>query len=453
MAMRRSLPVLDPVALDTREGRSEQAMMMPRGGVRLSRSADRAVTVGGLVASGAFLVAATLALGLPESVRLGIWLPLHLALAGGAGTAIAAVMPFFAASLAAAAPVDQRIRIAAIAGICVGAIGVVLGVSTTAPTLAIAGGIAYLAALAGVAWATFRPLRRGLGPRGGIVAVAYGLALAQLTIGVALGTTRLTGLGSIVADWSWLKPAHAWLNVMGFVSLVIAGTSLHLLPIVLGSRIRRQASASVMVAALAVGPMLVAVGEVVRADMIVGLGIASEVVGAAALAAYAAGCLRDRATWTTDAGWHRMTAGHLLCAVAWFAVSVIVIASRALAAGSGPDAGSLAPVAGTLATGWIIQAILGAAGHLVPAIGPGDPARHAAQRRRLGTLATSRLVVLQVSVLAVTVGTAFDLGGPLAVGLIGSAVVVVSTLGLLLLAAATRAIAPAPTGGQTVAGA
>ena len=34
---------------------------------------------------------------MPAPSRLGLWLPLHLALAGGASTAIAGVLPFFVA--------------------------------------------------------------------------------------------------------------------------------------------------------------------------------------------------------------------------------------------------------------------------------------------------------------------------------------------------------------------
>jgi hypothetical protein len=47
--------------------------------------------------------------------------------------------------------------------------------------------------------------------------------------------------------------------------------------------------------------------------------------------------------------------------------------------------------------------------HLLPAIGPGDPFRHAAQRRILGARAILRLTLLNAGALAITVGS-----GPLA---------------------------------------
>ncbi len=49
------------------------------------------------------------------------WLPLHLALAGGASTAIAGVMPFFVAALAAGDPAPSRLRKAAVGFVAVGA--------------------------------------------------------------------------------------------------------------------------------------------------------------------------------------------------------------------------------------------------------------------------------------------------------------------------------------------
>src|SRR3989304_3367516 len=93
----------------------------------ISRSADRRVTAAGLTAAGTFLAAAVLATLLPDAARRGTWLPLHLALAGGAGTAIASMMPFFAAALAAAAPVDARLRRAAIGAVALGALLAPLG--------------------------------------------------------------------------------------------------------------------------------------------------------------------------------------------------------------------------------------------------------------------------------------------------------------------------------------
>jgi len=65
---------------------------------------------------------------------------------------------------------------------------------------------------------------------------------------------------------------------------------------------------------------------------------------------------------------------------------------------------SVEAVAGPLIVGWVGLAIVASATHLLPAIGPGDPATHARQRRRLGRWAMVRLVLLNVGVLTVAVG-------------------------------------------------
>ena len=94
----------------------------------VDRSRDRVVVVLAVTLAVAFMLAAVASAVLPVEVRRGIWLPLHLALAGGATTAIAGVMPFFVAAFAAAPPTDFRLRVAAVVSVALGAIAVSLGV-------------------------------------------------------------------------------------------------------------------------------------------------------------------------------------------------------------------------------------------------------------------------------------------------------------------------------------
>ncbi len=76
----------------------------------ISRAADRRITLAGLLLSAGFLAAALVAAILPKSVRRGLWLPVHLALAGAGGTAIASVLPFFVAALSVAPPMSGIVR-------------------------------------------------------------------------------------------------------------------------------------------------------------------------------------------------------------------------------------------------------------------------------------------------------------------------------------------------------
>ena len=272
----------------------------------------------------AFLAAALVAAILPESIRRGVWLPVHLALAGAAGTAIASVLPFFVAALSVAPPMSGIVRGGAIGLIAGGAAAASLGVAGGIEPLALAGALGYLAGLGGVAVAAFWPLRASRGPRRRLVVAAYGAAIAQVALGVVLVIAMLAGVPPIVEGWALLKPAHAWLNVFGFLSVVIAATLVHLAPTVAGTRIVPRRSARLALAGLAIGAPLIALGFALGDDRIARIGALAELLGAIGLMAHALAIRHDRGTWTTDPGWHRMTAWSLLAAPAWFLVAVAI---------------------------------------------------------------------------------------------------------------------------------
>ena len=159
----------------------------------IERSFDRLVALGAITIAVAFLIAAVVAMFLPEAVRRGAWLPLHLALAGGATTAITGVMPFFAAAFAAAPPSDARLRMAAVGAVAIGASAVSIGVVGSAVGLAAAGGIAFVAGIVGTAMATLHPLGRALGPSRGLVTQGYVVALGEVVVGASLATLFIVG--------------------------------------------------------------------------------------------------------------------------------------------------------------------------------------------------------------------------------------------------------------------
>ena len=217
-----------------------------------------AVAAGYLVAA----LLAALASGLGASV-VSPWLPLHLALAGGASTAIAGVMPFFVAALAAGAPAPSRLRKAAVGFVAVGA--ALVAVRGIAPGEAwawapVVGGWLYLTGILWLALAVRASGRKGLMVRRPIVSLGYTLALVNVAIGGVLGTLFVAGWTPILERWAQLRPAHAWTNVIGFVSLVIVATLLHFLPTVLGGRIVPRRSAALAVLGIAMGTPVVVVG-------------------------------------------------------------------------------------------------------------------------------------------------------------------------------------------------
>ena len=370
----------------------------------VARTTDRRITLAGLLVSAGFLAAAVAAGTLPESVRRGVWLPVHLALAGAAGTAIASVLPFFVAALSVAPPMNGVVRGGAIGLIAGGAAAASLGVAGGIVPLALAGALGYLAGLAGVAVAAFWPLRASRGPRRPLVVAAYGAAIAQVALGVGLVIAMLAGVPPVVEAWALLKPAHAWLNVFGFLSLVIAATLIHLAPTVAGTRIASRRSAAVALAGLAFGALLVALGFALGDDRVARIGALAELLGAISLMAYVLTVWHDRGTWTTDPGWHRMASWSLVAAPAWFLVAVALASGRILALGAVPAAWSLGSIAAPLAVGWVVQVLIGAWTHLLPSIGPGDMAAHADQRARLGRAAMGRVTVLNLGVALVTLG-------------------------------------------------
>lgn len=414
---------------------------------RLDRNADRRITAGGLVAAGLFLAAAGVVAaeavlatltGSPGAGPSGAWLALHLALAGGATTAIAAVMPFFSAALVAAPPAPPTVRAGAVALVAAGALLVATRAADPASPVAAAGGLVFVAGLLCVGWATFAPLRRALGTARPLVAGAYAVAVADVVAGALLATAMVAGWAPVVERWGLLKPAHAWLNLLGFVSLVIAGTLLHLLPTVLGTRIVPRTSARVAVVGIGAGAPLVALGFAIAAasepagSLMARAGAVAAAVGAAALLLHGLEVHRSRGRWSSDPGWHRLATIGLLAAICWFGVAVGLAAGRVLVLGAVPAAWRLDDVVAPLAVGWVVQAIVASATHLLPSIGPGGPTEHARQRRLLGRASSLRLAAANVGTALLAVAAAGGVG-PLAV--VGAALAAAGLGSSLLLAA------------------
>ncbi len=369
-----------------------------------ARTDDRRITYAGLIVSAALLCLAIASLGLPPPLRRGVWLPLHLALAGAAGTAVASVLPFFTTTLGVAPPARRAIRIAAISLVSVGSLVIVTGVVADQSAIAVLGGLAYLGGLGALALAAFGTLGHSLGPRRRLVRVAYGAALAYVAIGAATATAMLAGITPIVERWGLLKPAHAWLNAFGFLSLVVAATLIHLAPTVAGTRIRARQSASVAISGLVAGAPVIAGGLALGSDVLVRVGAILELVGAVALLGHGIAVQHDHGRWTTYPSWHRLSSMSLLIAPFWFLVATAIACGRLLWLGAVPAAWSLDDLAAPLAIGWVAQVLIGAWSHLMPNLGPGDGPTHNRVREILGRGATARLTGLNVGVALLLVG-------------------------------------------------
>jgi hypothetical protein len=397
----------------------------------IDRSRDRLVVLLAVGLAVGFLLAALGSALLSENVRRGSWLPLHLALAGGATTAVAGVMPFFSAAFAAAAPADFRLRLGAVLTVAVGATGVALGVVGAWPAVAASGGLALVMGIALVAVATLRPLHAALGPSRGIVIQGYVVALTEVGVGATLATLYVAGWPPLVASWGNVKPAHAWLNLVGFASLVIATTLLHFFPTVVGARMAARPSARIAVLGLAAGPVIVALAFAFDLDVVGRLGGLVVIVGALALWTYALRTWRGRGRWTTDRAWHLFSIGGLVSAMTWFGVGIAIAAGRVVVIGSTPGAWSIDAVFAPLVAGWIGLAVLASASHLLPAVGPGDLAAHARQRAILGRGSVARLVVANIGIAALSIGLPLHEDGLAASGTVLAAISLGATSALL----------------------
>jgi hypothetical protein len=406
------------------------------------RRVDRRITWLGLAAAIGFLAAAIATLALPADARLGSWLPLHLVLAGAAGTAIAAMLPFFVAALAIAPPAPTALRASGLLLVSGGAIAGVLGRLSAGGgigTLAAAGAVAYVGGMAAVGLAAAIPLRRATGARRPATELAYAIGLLDVMVGVAIVALYLAGDRTVAAHWPALRVAHAWLNLLGFVTLVITGTLVHFVPTVVGSRIRRRRSAGVAIAFLAIAAPLTALGYALgpgMGDSLAVFGAVAALAGAAVLTMHGYQAWQDRAGWTSDHGWHTLTGGSLLLAPAWLIVAALIACVGILTNGADPSGWRLDRVWAPLVVGFVVQVLLGALSHLLPAVGPGTPQAHASQRRILGRDGLVRLAAWNVGVGMLTIGL---VTGATTVALAGLALVLTTaTATVLLLVAALR---------------
>jgi len=369
-----------------------------------------------LVVAAGYLVAAAIAAGLigagATAVPSVAWLPLHLALAGGASTAIAGVMPFFVAALSAGRPAPARLRTASVAFVAVGAAlvathGIAPALRVSGP-LAALGGLTYLAGIGCTAACVRASGRGGLMARRPIITQGYLLALANIGVGATLGTLMVLGWEPVASRLVAVRAAHAWTNLVGFVSLVILTTLLHFLPTVLGTRIVARRTAPTAVLGLALGAPLVVLGQLTGIAAVGGGGAVLTLLAAASLLVEARAVRAARGRWTTDADWHLMSSAGLLAAIAWFAVGATLASGLMLAHAvglAGDDRAWIsALVAGPLVAGWVVQALLASWTHLLPAVGPGGLGEHAAQRALLGRLALPRLVALNLGTAVLSVG-------------------------------------------------
>lgn len=324
-------------------------------------------------ASRLWLLAAAAAALLPPEIRRGWWLPLHLALAGGAGTAIAGAMPRFAASLA-----GSRARLDSWAPptlLSAGTAAIALGQTLPATALLAAGGAAYGLGAAALALLVARAWLSGSNTRHRPVLVLYLAAALATVAGATLGA--LLGTGATGAAFAALRRAHIALNLWGFLGLTIAGSLVVLVPVVLRIRAPGRRPWELAVG-LSSGLALLAAGLAADARPVAAVGAALYALGTVALAARVVAVVRRGPRMP-----ERAAGLHLGASVAWLVAAAaggfVAVAAARL------DTVQLGLVV-AVTLGVAVQALLGTWSYLLPVSAPGgaEVRRKRLARTRVG---------------------------------------------------------------------
>jgi nitrite reductase (NO-forming) len=318
-----------------------------------------------------WLTLAALALLLPVRWRLGLWLPLHLALAGAVSTAISGAMQNFMLALTASPdPPGWTVR-AQYALLVAGVAAIAVGMPAGAPWLTGTGGAAFTVAMAILAWMLWRAWRRSLHRRHPVPMAAYGAAVVFVLLGGALGAL----MGARVASGELsvhLRHAHMTVNVLGWAALTVVGTMVTFLPTVL--RVRMPPARGWVALVLLVGGLLVQlVGWDLTSTPVLAIGGALYAAGSLAFLVRMGAVLRVERRWAIP-----LAAFHLLAGIAWFVLGAVGLAVALTDGPLGFDRyreGYLTAFVG----GFLLQVLLGAWSFLLPMGTPGHPD----ERRRM----------------------------------------------------------------------
>jgi nitrite reductase (NO-forming) len=353
-------------------------------------------------ASRLWLTAAALSLLLAPADRLGLWLPLHLTLAGAISVAISGAMQTFALALTATPAPGSWVVWSQFACVNVGVASIAIGLPGGRPGLVGIGGAIFTAGIAILGWLLHRAWRRGLNRRHAVpiaaYAVAIGALLAGATLGVAMGSDLLGGASYLDA-----RRAHMVLNVLGWGMITVAGTLVTLLPTVLRVRMPPWRGGTA-IAMLGVGVAAIAGGLAFGRPALAGGGGLVYLAGVAGVLGLVRAILGIRRAYGVP------VAGlHVVAALAWWTVGSVGLAWALLRGVVAFDA--YRPVFLTAFVGGsLVQVLLGAWSYLLPMNRPGHPADRRRALSAFEVLAWAQVVSLNAGLVLVALRGAGWLG-------------------------------------------
>lgn len=319
-----------------------------------------------------WLSAALLSLLLPPRDRLGIWLPLHLALAGAVSVAISGAMQAFAVTLTNTPMPPRMLSAAQFVAVNLGVAAIAVGYPADLPGLVAAGGISFTVAIAILAAIAARAWARSLNRRHPVPMLAYALAVCCVAVGAVFGA--LMGSGAIHGlGWLDVRRAHMVLNVLGWASITVVGTLVTLLPTVLRVRMPPWRGRAVVVL-LAVGVVTMAAGALARSDALLSAGAAAYAAAALGVGWLGVKVLRVRRRWPVP-----LVGAHFVAALLWFVGGAFALAVATARDGLLGFERFHDPFLIAFVAGWLLQTLLGAWSYLLPMARPGHPD----ERRRM----------------------------------------------------------------------
>jgi nitrite reductase (NO-forming) len=325
----------------------------------------RSVTAWYQTAARAWLTLAGFSLLLPLERRLGLWLPVHLTLAGAVASAISGAMQNFMLALTAAPAPPTWVTRLQFALLTVGTASIAVGMPTSTPWLTGAGGAAFVAAMGVLAWMLRRAWRVSIHRRHALPVAFYAVALLAVlvggTLGAVMGARLVTG-----ETYLHLRRAHMTLNVLGFASMTVVGTLVTLLPTVLRVRMPPWRGRSVLVL-FAAGLLLQLVGWDLGSTPVLSVGGASYAAGAIGVVGLVVSTLRTERTFRPP-----LAALHMVAAVGWFVGGSLGLAWALVHGPEGFDRFRTTFLV-AFVVGWLVQVLLGAWSYLLPMGRPGHP--------------------------------------------------------------------------------
>lgn len=297
------------------------------------------------------------------------WLMIHLLLLGALSHAILVWSQYFAAALlrTGAQPHERASQNRRLLLLNTGTVTVIAGVLSMLWPVTAAGAALVAGAVIWHGVNLFTRMRRALPSRFGATVKYYIAAAAFLPVGAVLGTILAHGTGSPTREQITL--AHAFLNLLGWVGLTVAGTLVTLWPTMLRTRIAERAAqnsrralpvliASALAAALGAGFGVLPVAALGLAGYIAGLGL----MGSSFLQV-----ARNKPPKT-------FSTLSVLGAVSWWIGTLVALAVALLFSGDWQSASRwFAAITPYLVAGFAAQVLLGALSYLVPVALGGGP--------------------------------------------------------------------------------